>query len=343
MVHSLFLLALVTICTAFGVQRSPVNFQAGHHSTYINSRVPARYDLSEDQIGGSYWTSTFLTATTRKQYLAVMHILGAVCKSSVLELDTLKYWSHVDYAALLDSSESASNSLDVRLTNCGIGSNSEDRISTMYNHVSTKDYTFNFTLEASSKVILNAGGGAFTFGQGYSNTTQWSLPSCKTRGTITVGDKAIKVNPSKSFTWYDHQKGGGAPQNWTWFELHFPGSSVKASIWVYNLPQLSATTYQFATVRIGEESQYIVALEMMANMDNTWTSPKTNITYPLSWTLKFENGDRLVVKSVLPDQEIYGSKQLADTVYAGYATASGRFFGQKTGYGVVEMIAIFQS
>lgn len=123
----------------------------------------------------------------------------------------------------------------------------------------------------------------------------------------------------------------------------FPGRQLKASIWVYDLPQLSTTTYQFATVRVGEEFQYIVTLEMTAGIHNTRTSPKTNITYPLSWTLKFGNGDHLVVKSVLPDQEIYGSKQLADTVYAGYATASGRFFGQKTGFGVVEMIAIFQS
>ncbi|KAK7418167.1 hypothetical protein QQX98_004142 [Neonectria punicea] len=169
-------------------------------------------------------------------------------------------------------------------------------------------YSYNITWEATSKVLLNGGNGAFAFGPGYANTTQWSLPACKTKGSLTVQNKLLNIDPGKSFTWYDHQKGAGAPQNWTWFELHFPGSSIKASIRVYDLPQLSSTTYQFATVRVGKESQYIVASSLTPNLDDTWTSPKTNVTYPLSWRLDFENVDSLLAKSVRPDQEIYGSK-----------------------------------
>ncbi|KAM6506970.1 hypothetical protein FALCPG4_018782 [Fusarium falciforme] len=339
------LLALTSFfCICVALQPNsvkPVNFQPNRQSTYINSRVPALYDLSKDQESGSYWTSTFLTATTGKQYLAISHVLGNVCKSSVLELSSLEYWNDLTYTETQDTSPPSSNLLDIRLSNCGLGSTSEDKISRMYTYGNTENYSYNISWEATSKVLLNGGGGAFAFGPGYTNTTQWSLPACKTNGTLTVRDRVLNIDPARSFTWYDHQKGAGAPQNWTWFELHFPDSSIKASIWVYHLPQLSSTSYSFATVRVGEESQYVVAVDLTPDMSGAWTSPNTNVTYPLSWRLDFENGDYLLAKSVRPDQEIYGPKQLGDSVYAGYATVSGRFFGQRVGYGVVEMITLY--
>ncbi|KAH0422881.1 hypothetical protein CcaCcLH18_12533 [Colletotrichum camelliae] len=105
----------------------------------------------------------------------------------------------------------------------------------------------------------------------------------------------------------------------------------------------SFDTYRFATVRVGEESQYVIPFDMEAGGGTcgSWTSAKSNITYPQSWTLSFENGDVLEVQSLRGDQEIYGSRKLSDAVYAGYVNMSGSFLGQERGFGVVEMIKLY--
>lgn len=61
-------------------------------------------------------------------------------------------------------------------------------------------------------------------------------------------------------------------------------------------------------------------------------SPRSNLTYPLSWRLDFNTRYYLNIKSARADQEIYGPRELGDTVYAGYATVSGRFLGRTTGW-----------
>ncbi|KAF4541482.1 uncharacterized protein LTHEOB_8477 [Lasiodiplodia theobromae] len=335
MLHLVGALALACFATGFV-------FQPDHHSTYLNSRVPARFDLSKDQADGSYWSSTFLTTTTGKQYLAVSHVLGSLGKSSILELDTLRYWNDLAYSESSDSNTTPNSSaFSIRAGDYGFGSESADGISTMYTFGSSANYSYNFGLEASSKVLLNGGGGAITFGSGYANSTEWAIPACKTGGTLTLEDEILQIDPAKSLTWYDHQKGFGAPRNWTWFELHFPDSSIKASIWAYDLLASPSAEARFATVRVGQDSHSLLAYELTPDMGDVWKSPNSNITYPLKWKLDFENGDYLWVKSIRPDQEIYGSRQIGDTVYAGFATVSGRFLGQKRGFGVVEMITLY--
>ncbi|KXH65226.1 hypothetical protein CNYM01_13631 [Colletotrichum nymphaeae SA-01] len=351
-------------------------FSPDNHSTYLNvrlpifsaieknhvltrdlkTRIPSLYNLTVDQTSGSYWTSAFLTTTTGAQYLALSHILGPICKSSLLNLDTLEYKNHLEYGTTSQNS-SASTSHDAAaplLTGtgfqisagngvCALGSTSADLISEMYTTGSTPDYAYNLTWQSTSKVILNGGNGAFTFGPGFANSTEWSVPAGKTSGTLTIGDsnETLEIDSTKSMIWYDHQKGAGAPQKWTWFQLHFPNSSTKASIWSYDFGAPSHQLYQFATVRVGEESQYVLPFDMETRGCGGWASPKSNITYPQHWKLNFENGDMLDIKSIKEDQEIYGFQQLSDTVYAGYVNVSGKFLGSEVGFGVVEMIQLY--
>ncbi|KAK6213280.1 hypothetical protein QIS74_09282 [Colletotrichum tabaci] len=316
-------------------------FKPDNHTTYLNTRVPSLYNLTLDQTSGSYWTSAFLTTTAGTQYLALAHILGPVCKSSLLALDTLEYWNNLEYANPPNSSLPTTG-FHISSGNCALGSTSADMITSMYTSGSTSEYAYNLTWESTSKVILNGGGAAFTFGPGFANSTEWSIPASTTSGTVTLGEETHTVDPSRSMLWYDHQKGAGAPQKWTWFQLHFPDSSTKASIWAYDFGSPSFETYQFATVRVGEESQYVLPFDMEAGGGcGSWTSPRSNITYPQSWRLSFENGDVLDIESVRKDQEIYGAKAVSDTVYAGYVNVSGKFLGLESGFGVVEMIQLF--
>jgi predicted secreted hydrolase len=224
----------------------------------------------------------------------------------------------------------------------GFGATSEDKISSLYAFNSVKDYPYDLTFEAKSKVLLNGGNGVITFGQGYTNSTEWAIPALKTNGTFSVGEGKFQVDAAKSFTWYDRQAGNGAPQSWAWFQLHFPGTAIKASIWAYDLAAPAGPTEnRFATIRFGEEAHLVLPYTLIASTTNVWKSDHTNVTYPLSWTLNFENGDKLEDNSVRGDQEIYGGReQIGNSVYAGFIEAKGKFLGQHAGFGVVEMIQL---
>lgn len=82
-------------------------------------------------------------------------------------------------------------------------------------------------------------------------------PRGKTQETLTLNGITIDVDPKESFTWYDRQVSYLAPANWTWFEVRFPESLTKASIWTYDFGVSSNEVYQFATVRFGDSIQLL--------------------------------------------------------------------------------------
>ncbi|CAH0015911.1 unnamed protein product [Clonostachys rhizophaga] len=293
-------------------------FRPDSHSTYENSHIPTRYNLIEDQgDSGSFWLCSFLTSTTGKQYLALQHILGSagyssICKSFLPDLETKSYWNNLTTCEPV--SHSSSNPIDIHLGSYGFGATSEDKISSLHAFNSVKDYSYDLTFEAKSKVLLNGGNGVITFGQGFTNSTEWAIPALKTNGTFSVGKEKLQVDAAKSFT----------------------------CIWAYDLAAPAVPTEnRFATIRFGEEAHLALPYTLIASTTNVWRSDHRNVTYPLSWTFNFENGDRLEVDSVRGDQEIYGGEQIGNTVYAGFIEAKGKFLGQHAGFGVVEMIQLW--
>lgn len=286
--------------------------------------------------------SSFVTTTRGKQYLAISHIMTVqknICRSSVLDLASLEY--RVDFSYCADVGDAAETPFALAFEGYGMGATSEDNISQMYAYAKPNaSYSFNISWASTSKALLNGGGGVIGFGPDSSNATEWAIPAGKTEGSLTLDGNTVEIDTKRSFTWYDRQISHGTPRNWTWFELSFPGTDIKASMWAQAIdPALEA--YTFATVRVGE-SQLVLAYDLVPDYDNTWTSPNSGLTYALSWKLKFENGDYLRIESVKKDQEMYGYKDPLDSAYEGFITASGSFFGQKQGYGVVEMVTIYE-
>ncbi|KAK1675392.1 hypothetical protein BDP55DRAFT_693939 [Colletotrichum godetiae] len=255
------------------------------------TRVPSVYNLTLDQTSGSHWTSAFLTTITGAQYLALSRILGSICKSSLLNLDTLEYSNDLNYGTALQNATTRTyQNTTASSSNPAAGF-----------HVSAgNDYAYNLTWQGTSKVLFNGGNAAFTLGPNFANPTEWSVPASTTSGTLTLSNiETITIDPARS-----------------------------PSIWSYGFGAPSHQLYQFATIRVGEELHYVLPFDMETRGCSGWTSPKSNITYPQRWELRFENGDVLDIKS------------LSDTVYAGYVNVSGKFLGQEVGFGVVEMIKL---
>ncbi|KAM5380143.1 hypothetical protein ACJZ2D_003790 [Fusarium nematophilum] len=326
----LHVLVLVWACTAAGY-----HFQPDNHQTWKNTRVPSLVDLSKDQDSGSYWSSAFVTATTGQQFLLIHHQVAEQCKSSVLDLQDLRYWKNVDHCVISNRTKSvSSDSLSIGFPNFSFDAAAPDKISELKLFAKSPDYSFTLDAEArSSKVLLNGGNGVIAWGPGYANSTHWSIPAARTSGTLSLGkDKRLFLDSSRSFTWYDHQIVHGTPANFTFFEVHLPDPNIRVSIWAYDWPD-SSDSWRYATVRLGQEATMVLPFSLAVDWDAAWISPTSKRAYPQSWMVKFDNGDYLRFQSVKEDQEIQ------DGAWTGFVTAAhSRFLGQTSGFGVADTV-----
>ncbi|KAM0547768.1 hypothetical protein ACHAPJ_010229 [Fusarium lateritium] len=216
----------------------------------------------------------------------------------------------------------------------GFESLSEDNISQMRTWSDLDRVKFDIKFNASSKILVDGGSGLFTFGTGV--TYEWGLPSCRTEGSLTIDGEEVIIDPERSLTWYDRQWNNGLPNNWTWFELHVPGSQTKFSIWAIDNKSKNQNNY-FAAIRLGDGSQNLIPVSFSPDYTRRWHSSATGITYAQDWVLVIGDYATLHVSSVVGNQEIPGNTSLS-TIYEGFATFKGVVEGKQVeGFGLVEM------
>ncbi|KAG9256374.1 uncharacterized protein F5Z01DRAFT_680329 [Emericellopsis atlantica] len=263
---------------------------AAHQKKYV---FKPEHEATYQNTGSSWWISSFITGTEGRQYLAISHIMTP-------QKGVLEYWVDLTYCPKDSKASDTSVPLDGDFDTYGFVSTADDSIAQMRTYANTNaSFSLDISWEDTSKPVLNGGSGSIGFGPGPSNATEWGIPAAKTTGSLTLDGLHVEIDTKNSFTWYDRQISYGAPRNWTWFELNFPGTEIKASIWSEDRGPLEDNTiYNFATVRIGE-SQHVLAYDLIPDMSDTWVSPKSGLVYPLSWRLEFENGDYLVREEVI--------------------------------------------
>lgn len=167
------------------------------------------------------------------------------------------------------------------------------------------------------------------------------MPAGKTTGTITKNGTEIAVDTEKSFTWYDRQWQAGPSTNWTWFQLHIQAEDEeevsRISMWFYPAGWEGGPEKGFATIR-EQAGVQIVSPSTKVDGDRYWTSPVSNVTYTLDWTLELQDGTCLEVSNIREDQELADSDGLFVT-YEGFVEVTGTTSSGKTitGFGVVEI------
>lgn len=170
-----------------------------------------QYSLQDSQLisplstaFNSYWYATFLTGTDDKQYAVLSQTIAAanglaVLRTSVLDLkNTENYWQQILSDPYHDNSTLHNGRLHIDASTHGIVGLSNDSNSTMGIWASANDFGYNFTIKATSPVLLNGGAGVFSWADG--ETRQWSLPSCETSGELTIGNHTLEVNTTNSLT-----------------------------------------------------------------------------------------------------------------------------------------------
>ncbi|PVH69513.1 hypothetical protein DL98DRAFT_661631 [Cadophora sp. DSE1049] len=316
------------------------SFTPENSSEFNSPKIPMLKNLTALQTsnGDSFWSSSFLTGSDGHQYMLISHALvtgTSLVRSSILDItNTSNYWSNSTYVSITNTT--VNSVFNITLPHFTFLSTSPDSISQLQTSMTTPDYSYQLFFNATSKSLINMGGNPWNFG--YGDTVEVGLPACQTSGSLTVNGKTITVDPTNSFTWYDRQMASGGPLgNWTWFQLHFPGSDIKASVWALDSSQPDAEReFRFATVRNGDQTG-IIPTTLTSDYSQKFTSTNSNVTYPLSWTLDFGASGYLTLASARPDQEMAGATVVTDFAYEGFVTATGCFMGLTEAYGVVEM------
>ncbi|KAL4970431.1 uncharacterized protein BDV14DRAFT_195122 [Aspergillus stella-maris] len=330
----------------------------------VDPRIPVLFDISTSQtlpfaeapISG-YWASSFITATDGSQYFLSTGILASQTMSaygaSILDLTTLARSAYFQPTTFTDSNLQSFNLSSAGYEFSGLPPNNLD----MKLRSNTPSLFFDVTMHATSPAYYYCGSGAYTFINGTMNN--WVFPASKTSGTISipVSDtntddtnagalERIELDSDASMTWYDRIWGSAENRNGnsTFLILYFPTSTHDIRMWVslvdsYDPPFSSRS----ANIRArGETWHHLLPVDSFEPDLNTgtWTSHRTGLVYPQSWTFSVEGRGEFIVRSIKGDQEfaVEGAGGQGGATYIGFAEVEGVFDGESvSGYGVAEL------
>jgi|SRR5579871_4148088 len=172
------------------------------------------------------------------------------------------------------------------------------------------------------------------------NNYYYSLTRLAATGTISIvpakGASGIarETLPVAGTTWMDHEYGsfGSAsqPVKWILQDAQLDNGWVLSNFALGSKFELGDRVRSFVTAQDPDGKMY-VAPSWLTPTGETWTSPKTGVTYFLEFEIEIEEllhpKTTLTIKSLLKDQEFPSGPGAG--VYEGVAAATGTFRGQK--------------
>ena len=166
----------------------------------------------------------------------------------------------------------------------------------------------------------------------------YSLPRLQTSGTLTIdGDP----RPVSGMTWMDQEFfSGETPRegfSWDWFSARFADGR---DLMFFRVRRGDRTDVPKGTVV--EPDGTVRPLDTTGatfEPGRTWTSPWTEATYPVTWTVTFPAEDaRLVVTALLDEQEVHAEETVGFSYWEGLSRYEGTFGGEAVlGEGYVEL------
>jgi len=165
----------------------------------------------------------------------------------------------------------------------------------------------------------------------------YSFTRLATTGTVSVGGEKISV---AGVSWMDKEFGsnqlGEDKSGWDWFSLKLDDGR---EIMLYLLRSRSGKTDYAGGTLIGSDGdvRFLSTSNWKLSRTRTWTSPKTNATYPAGWTLEIPGlGFSAVITPDLADQE-NRSQLIPDLFYWEGSVSVESESGTRLGKGYVEL------
>jgi predicted secreted hydrolase len=193
---------------------------------------------------------------------------------------------------------------------------------------------------AKPRIFQGPGGLSKKTAQGDSASLYYSYTRLETTGTLRVGNEELSV---RGESWMDKEFGSSklaADQvGWDWFSLQLADGR---ELMIYLLRRKDGSVSHARGTVVDPEGHvsYLGPEAWRVAATRRWTSPESDATYPVAWTLALpEHGLDLVVEAAFDAQENVSAlipgmaywEGAVDVRYAGGESA-GRGFVELTGY-----------
>jgi predicted secreted hydrolase len=170
----------------------------------------------------------------------------------------------------------------------------------------------------------------------------YSLVRMPTEGTLTFDGQTIPVS---GLSWKDHEFGtsalSGDALGWDWFSVSLDNGVVMMFAEIRTRSGTPQDIFE-GTLSYPDGRQFVIRQgDFELTPLESWRSPRTGITYPQGWQVRFPaHAIDLTIRPLIPDQEmnvafVYyeGSTLIEGTV--GDEPVRGRGYVEMTGYGEV--------
>jgi predicted secreted hydrolase len=191
------------------------------------------------------------------------------------------------------------------------------------------------TLRESLAPVLQGNQGLSSKGPEPGNASYYySLVQIATSGLITLNNQAIAVN---GLSWMDHEYStsalGKEAVGWDWFSVQLEDGA--ALMFAQVRAQDGQALGQFVGSLIEATGEQRVVADSQHTVLGQWTSPRTGITYPSGWQVRFPALEMtLTIQPLIQDQEMKGSF----VYWEGAVTVEGIRAGEPVqGVGYVEL------
>ncbi len=294
-------------------------------------------DEAPHDSGGEWWYYTGrLTAETGERFgveTVIFHFPGfrlllptdiwvahyAVLKESD---DTFHYSQTKRWSYPLEQPVDGGFNLDTQMIQMR-GYNGRDQISAA---MADGNFALNLELIDQRGAILHGRNGYISYAYPSHHSFYYSRPQMLASGTLQIEGQTLPVTGE---FWFDRQWGRDITssfQKWDWFSLRLDdGSDIMLFVFRDTDPPLVEGTW---IPPVGDPVD-LTAEDFTITPTEWWTSPNTNITYPVAWQINIPSQDlALTVKALANDQELDVRPTTLNIYWEGECTITGTRTGQ---------------
>lgn len=223
------------------------------------------------------------------------------CHSLISDIKEKKFYPFIDYFSFISKDSFSKpllfiNYLNSIIPSAYINCKIEEKERFKY-HLKTEDVDL-MLFSAKKPLLLDKNGYIDLKSK---KTYYYSLTNLKTKGTIRIKNKIIKVEGK---SWMDHQWANTSyskDDSWVWFSIQLD-NNTEMVCFEYN--DGKDKTY-LASISYPNDKQEHIHEVKFTSFGRKWISPKTKAEYPLSWRIEIPlKGIDLEVSPLIRNQEM---------------------------------------
>ncbi len=170
----------------------------------------------------------------------------------------------------------------------------------------------------------------------------YSMTRLETTGTLTVNGRAFSV---AGLSWMDHEFSSNAlgkdQVGWDWMGLQLKNGT---DLMIYRLRDPSGASNYLSGTEIETDGtpRHLSSRSIEISGIHPWKSPLTGGNYPQEWNLKVDGQEQLIVRSLMPGQELTTGNSTKVNYFEGAAEVLDAH-GNEVGEGYLEMTGYAKS